>query len=109
MEIIEGNKLIAEFMGYEPRIQSWRGMKDNTTYKINERWFPNWTLQYHTSWDWLMPVVEKICEIDNQADVEFALLRNSANLEIFKTSILCHIDGVYERVIQFIKWYNQIQ
>ena len=50
------NKLIAEFMGYDTYESNGYIMvrySDN-----NER-----TLQdthYHTSWDWLMPVVEKI-------------------------------------------------
>lgn len=63
---------------------------------------------YHSSWSTLMPVVEKIKDIDNQADIEFAVLRDQANLEIFHTSIFCPLDAVYERVIEFIKWYNKI-
>ena len=54
-EIIEGNKLIAEFMGYkfiEDWHQYWR-LSDKHLLLENE-------LKYHSSWDWLMPVVEKI-------------------------------------------------
>ena len=39
------NKLIAEFMGVG---------------KLHEAQSSNQWNQYHTSWDWLMPVVEKI-------------------------------------------------
>lgn len=38
-DIIEGNRLIAEFDGYDIHMNGY---------------------QYHSSWDWLMPVVEKI-------------------------------------------------
>lgn len=55
-EIEEGNRLIAEFMGFPPRQST-----------IGEIWpepknsfFVHDNPQYHSSWDWLMPVVEKI-------------------------------------------------
>ena len=43
---IESNKLIAEFMGVEFMEASLDG--------------DDFNLQFHTSWDWLMPVIEKI-------------------------------------------------
>lgn len=48
-EIIEGNKLIAEFMNIN--INFW-----------NRKWFINTyaSLKYHSSWDCLMTVIEKI-------------------------------------------------
>lgn len=54
-------------------------------------------LQYHKSWDWLMPVVERITKTKpmNQGwyDTRYSLLEG--NIEI-----------VYGRVVDFIKWYN---
>jgi len=49
------NKLIAEFMGY--RLFGTKCRKPNLRYNLNEDLAP---MQFHTSWDWLMPVVEKI-------------------------------------------------
>lgn len=54
---IEGNKLIAEFMGIgkttqEPELYF---KPDTESY-----WITSDELKYHTSWDWLMPVIEKI-------------------------------------------------
>lgn len=96
-EIIAGNKLIAEFMK--------KG-------KIH----PN-DLKYHSSWDWLMPVVEKIEQrfIDNQ-DAESGF---SIRIEAY----LCVIEGmlgnqisegfedkkilsVWKAIVDFIEWYN---
>lgn len=69
-EIIEGNKAIAEFMGcYGSTF--WAGGEEVYRYgfkdtHITERWdeskFETET-PYHSSWDWLMPVVEKIAKI----------------------------------------------
>jgi hypothetical protein len=76
-EIQEGNKLIAEFMGFEEKdaeinvphpagsglirtcyvdgYKYWRYAEDENK---NET-----TIHYHTSWDWLMPVLLKISDI----------------------------------------------
>ena len=67
-EVIEGNKLIAEFHG-----------------KYNTKWhtigaFPENQLKYHSSWDWLMPVVEKIESLD-----VWVIIKNR----------ICVLDGVF--------------
>ena len=46
---MKDNKLIAEFMGAE-HVKMFRGALSQHTFD---------GVQYHTSWDWLMPVVEK--------------------------------------------------
>ena len=45
---MDNNKLIAEFMGVG---------------KLHEAQSSNQWNQYHTSWDWLMPVVDKCTQI----------------------------------------------
>jgi hypothetical protein len=95
-EILEGNKLIAKFMG--------------TLYHQDEK-ITATIVKYHSSWDWLMPVVEKIKDIDNQADIETAKIleffKDDEDVNIFHTSIFCHLQEVYNRVVVFIKWYNE--
>ena len=100
------NELIAEFMGVDHvDIDTWLETNSN--------------LKYHTSWDWLMPVVDKIeCTSTDNKD-------NSDNffnvtIEVFE----CNINGVdadinicenghtkrkatYNAVVKFIKWYNE--
>tara|TARA_R100001440_G_scaffold36967_1_gene56203 strand:+ start:570 stop:860 length:291 start_codon:yes stop_codon:yes gene_type:complete len=51
------NKLIAEFMGLCPLSRS--GFISD---KKQEYYGSLSDLQYHTSWDWLMPVVQKISD-----------------------------------------------
>lgn len=74
---MKDNKLIAEFMGAEP---------DKKTFfrTGKEVYF------YHTSWDWLMPVVEKIYQLDSNAD-----FFGSINLE-----------ATYKEVVEFIKQHK---
>jgi len=53
------NDLIAEFMGY---VNTTPTDKDFNIYEHPEtkRMIETMSMKYHTSWDWLMPVVEKI-------------------------------------------------
>ena len=59
----ENNMLIAKFMGFKDSLES-----KNCTYcrwyhpdNLGDMYFPE-QLIYNESWDWLMPVVEKIFE-----------------------------------------------
>ena len=77
-------------------------------------------LAYHKSWDWLMPVVEKIesIELSNKEYPNFSvkIIKNTCevmrcrNSEVYKT--ISHkfenskINNTYQAVVEFIQWYN---
>lgn len=131
MEIIEGNKLIAEFMGGVKREitnrEFLRGEKPFTVYDIPGRGAVVENFQYHSSFDWLMPVVEKINK-SGIYSVEISFLANGTNpiyqcniskcewpeQGVFKKEKICGkggrlkkpIEPVWECVIEFIQWYN---
>ena len=73
---MKDNKLIAEFMNH--------GFHDGRHRSFDE-------LKYHESWDWLMPVVEKIYQLDSNAD-----FFGSINLE-----------ATYKEVVEFINEHNK--
>ena len=54
---MKSDRLIAEFMGYEilyrPNSNGFIEISETELCDVDD-------LQYHTSWDWLMPVIEKI-------------------------------------------------
>ena len=58
-------------------------------------------LQYHTSWDWLMPVVQK-CRLDGQN-----LVGIDNWSEIGSVLEECNLDKTYQAVVEFINEYNQ--
>lgn len=96
MTTTEKNKLIAEFMGLSKIVDN-NGIvfKDSNTDEFKE-------IKYHTSWEWLMPVVNKCSKLaDGMKDADW-----KPELWMFVTD---DIESVYDIVINFIKWYNQQQ
>jgi len=103
-EILEGNNLIAEFMGY------------NVEFVNDERYFTlddmleslsDEELQYHSSWDWLMPVVRKIVLLCIKDDEEDGLFLSQYYDSILDKIPLAVIEDSYKVVVEFIKYYNK--
>ena len=107
---MKNNKLIAEFMGME------FGDDGTMCYDDAENRHPPTPtdmLAFHTSWDWLMPVVEEI-ESDERYDVEILqygtrildnqkeIVNNIANISFDKK-----INHTYQAVVEFIKNQNK--
>lgn len=99
-EIVSGNKLISKFM---------TGIK------------PEWTPDisyYHDNWQMLMPVVEKITQIE---DGKFSVDISSVGMwacfikrdDVFEKNIVDFggfepmIMNVWKSVVGFIQWYNK--
>jgi hypothetical protein len=86
----DNNKLIAEFMGYINNGDDEFLIHPVTNHDVND--FP-----YDTSWDWLMPVVQKIYQLE--LDNEGALLVRDAVAEANR-------NNTHQAVVEFIKIYN---
>lgn len=126
IEVIEANRLIAEFMGgrlyehedYLNKIRLWVEYPNKTkppNDSDNIHSVDN--LKYHTSWGWLMPVVFKIA--DSSPDHEFVIESGRT----FTSARRRHLDDgrstewndggpddrirpVYQACVDFIQWYN---
>ena len=99
------NKLIAEFMGmtYEKNI-GWydnQMMLEQIVYDLNDgNCFDE--LQFETSWNWLMPVVEKIDDMFGEDDN----IDNGIN-RVHNAVLTFDINQVYGHVVDFINEYNK--
>lgn len=113
------NELIAEFMGgkYDEMSHSWTGLpKKHGGYStpVNWAWDSN-DILYDTSWDWLMPVVEKINNtmhptLNERIDV--IIYRRTCHINdmqqiIIETTGKDMLECTYKAVVQFIKWHKQ--
>ena len=67
--IIEWDKLIAEIDGWNflPNGNCWHERFNDYGQQIEM--IPSILSQYHTSWDWLMPVVNKCCILNNNTGI----------------------------------------
>ena len=65
---------------------------------------PTDMLAFHTSWDWLMPVVQKCYDLE---DEEMNNLGATADISMYLTDV--DIQGVYSAVSEFIKQYTITQ
>ncbi len=95
------NRLIAEFMGMNLGVPNDNSVMIQMTPQGNEV-VPIESMEYHTSWDWLMPVVRKILTNENYIDL--------TQRENIMDSLPYGIeDDTYAAVVEFIKWYNEQQ
>lgn len=117
--IVESNKLIVEFMGYSRTIFM-GGAKDNGSYYVE---IPNYfhdhvipdDLKFHSDWDWLMQVVEKIESLNFVVQVhlnscfikEREHFINNKAIWRGKNHAKTKIEAVYNACVEFIEWYNK--
>lgn len=109
----ENNKLIVEFMGASPN----NGGEYDITSVTPDRYSVNPFLpklcfisemQFHVSWDWLMPVVEKIESVGGDVAIYFktTCIRHTYLANELSHESKSKIEAAYKAVVEFIKWYN---
>jgi len=112
MTELKQNELIAEFMGHKLGLDG-DGMGEPQC-RIFEKGLGTKRIEdtYSKSWDWLMPVVEKIeCTHDDKGDC-FNVMMEAFECTISGLGLtLClnghtKMDATYKAVIEFIKTYN---
>ena len=113
MNTTDNNKLLAEFMGKEWHNSFFAGVSiispSNITYK------------FHTDYNWLMQVVDKI-ETIKKDNLYFNIQIDKDKVSLFYTHISeptkqtemffewgqeNKIANIYKIVVEFVKWYNQ--
>lgn len=121
--IVENNKLIAEFMGFVEDKSFEVRLADgiNTSYyyyKDDIAHLPE-VMEYNCSWDWLMKVVEKIESLpdeENNGAFFFEIYQDSVSIfsngdylnELIEVKGQgSRINNVYQTVIKFIQLYNK--
>lgn len=109
METIQNNIKLATFMNEKVDDQGMGGY--------------DWDdLEYHCSWDWLMPVVEKVMELCSSNNPErfchkFFIGVTSINIKMERNRVFTHIDqyyieqtkmeAIYKAMVEFVEWYNE--
>lgn len=116
-EILEGNRLIAESPFVSDYHKKWIAKEIKTNGSID---FFIQASRYHASWDWLMPVVDKIEALGSNDRTRFNVTIETNNCFIDEyvdgmkddgwlievVDAANKMDAVWQAVIEFIKWYN---
>jgi hypothetical protein len=92
------NELIAEFMGMEHCKNADCIAANNLHWNTGHEFIPRASLKYDKSWDWLMPVVEKIAE--------YRLTYPEQTAKVCDMKIVVGIQYLHAAVVNFIKFYN---
>jgi len=110
MNTLENNKIIAEFMN--KKVISEADFLALNYEQMTNDLFVDTTLNYHSDWNWLMEVVEKIeslgyfFKIVSQTSLIVDKDEKCISLSVYrKTKIV----STYEACVEFIKWYNEQQ
>jgi hypothetical protein len=107
--IEEKNRVIAEFMGWEKVTEGQVGFI--TPFSL--RLIKQSEFKFHTSWNWLMLVVEKIELLGysveknfQRVDKDWQCLITRGNDILFQEFEYNSIEAMYQAVFQFIEWFN---
>lgn len=106
-ETITENEIIAQFMGFELMVFSPDNIKCYNPKHNDGTISP---VQFHTSWDWLIPVVEKIESLGYDTTMkpnELIIWDKDESPLIDCEFGETKLESAYKAVISFIHWYNQ--
>ena len=115
--IIENNKLIAEFLNWEFDDLS-ETFETPFLKLVDPRAFgdeqfscklQDFELEFHSDWNWLMLVVEKIESLGYRIEIVKHICRiYLSNKEtIIISENIPKVEAVYNACVEFIKWYNK--
>ena len=112
MNITENNRLIAEFLDWEfddlSETFETPFLKLVDPHAFGDEQFScklqDFELEFHSDWNWLMEVVKKIDEISLNAPTIWNL--EGKTTDIFNSIREVNIELTHNRVIDFIKFYN---
>jgi hypothetical protein len=91
--VMNDNRLIAEFMGFQKTDIGWYDSNEIVPPMYDGNTFDEYELSFDTSWDWLMPVVEKCLKTGDNTDKWD---------DVYNAVCTIDIKEVYKAVVFFI-------
>lgn len=111
MNTTENNIKIVEFMGIRP--YKLEAFYDNVTTATNYIENPC----FHNSWDWIMPVVERIETLETKDGRTFTIDMHRDSVLIFEYGTYINeivftegkgrLENLYNACVEFIEWWNK--
>ncbi len=121
--IIEKNKMLAEFMGFEDRVRFVGGANQLQKHIRGNRFemYHYNQLKYHEDWYWLMPVLEKLCRtrigdgevmVDFPRPYTFGMLSEEGKMLVRLNGFPVHaadtlIEATYEAICEAVEYISK--
>jgi len=100
-EITHYNRLCAELLGWEKCDTVYRTVEYYNSAKVVGNFTHPAHMKFHSDWNWLIPVVQKITK-------EFPEYDDTPHIEsILDTLLTLNIEDIWKTVIEFIEFYNK--
>jgi hypothetical protein len=102
------NCMMAVFMGgnYDPEMKLYSFVDVN--FVVTE--CDTHLLEFHISWDWLIPVCQKWDQIEyNELDLVDYEMFNSLSDELDDVITLYDINEVYNQLVKNLNWYHSVK
>jgi hypothetical protein len=96
IKIDKGNRLIVKFMQYNA---------DEDAVIVNMHGYAYDQLKFYESYDWIMPVVHRICEQINCRSVPSSPIEMYAR-KIATMHLNNSVESIWMSVLDYIIWYN---
>ncbi len=110
---MNNNKLIAEFMELPTEVSK-AGLLNYYHREYNSgTWYEEHELSYNVSWDWLMPVVEKIFSLGYHYEIKprYMVIKERLSSEVLVSKCFVYDKSqkeiIYDSVVEFINQYNK--
>jgi hypothetical protein len=105
------NEMIAEFMSGQEFHFIDDFDREHAGIKVNDSVYPLDKLEYHSSWDWLMPVVEKIEKSGYEVIINDVFCEIFLSKDGYVTGKIIKdadekIKSIWLCVVDFIYWHN---
>lgn len=101
---MKDNKMIAEFMDYTHVL---------LPVSVGLEYYDGDEMEYHSSWDWLMPVVEKIYSLGYHYEIQprGMVIEGWHSSEVLVSKCFVYDKSqkeiIYDAVVEFINEYNK--
>ena len=99
----EGNELIREFVGKE--------FHDKLCYEeFGGIDYSECRGFYHSSWNWFMPVFDKVHKVLNEMrrpSANHVCMGDALEVDVHCAVMIVNIEKAFIAIVKFIKWYNQ--
>ncbi|MEE9573649.1 MAG: hypothetical protein V3W20_11415 [Candidatus Neomarinimicrobiota bacterium] len=107
-QIIDDNKLIAEFDDTMKKAKKEDMFFADNTFVKDGGYYTNQQFKYHRDWNWLMAVFKKITELHFNSKKIDSMADYGRHLYLVQDKLCeANIESTHTEIAKWIRWYNK--